>query len=805
MPSPTTIHIPELLAPAGNPTALIAAVNNGADAVYVGLGSLNARRNAENFDLESLAQATAFAHLRGARVYLTANIVVLAGEMSAAVELVDAAWVAGVDAVIVQDLGLLGQLHRLLPHVRLHASTQIDAHNIESARALAEMGCSRVTLARELTVGEIETIAATSGVEVETFVHGSLCYCYSGQCLMSSVIGGRSANRGLCAQPCRMAYSLVDAEGNGAETPGSYLLSPRDLAGIGQLPALVSAGVSALKIEGRMKAPEYVAVVVGVYRAALDRYAADPDGFEVRAGEMELLEEVFSRGFSEAYLAGIRDERMMGLHRPNNRGVLVGRVARTHSGTAEIVLDKALDAGDTVEFWTRKGRFAQTAGTMRTQDRDVASAPSGACVTIKVKDALSTGDRVFRVANASMLSAARRTFEGRGAEEHRASAVDFGVSMRLGAPLTLTATCEGATVTVTGAIVEPARTRAVTTAEVADHVGRLGGSGYQVAAVEIDLESGASVGFSTLHALRRQALEELTVLRLEPWAGRVARHPEVLTPASRPRRVAAPPQLVVSVPDVAYAAPCLLAGANRVLLRQDGSKTGLPADKVVPFFGRIMHQPALDAVTSSLTSDSELVAGNLGLLAAAHAAGASVEADWPLNVVNPWSALACSELGASAVWASHELSRDQLRALTADSPLPVGAVVYGRVEIMIAEHCVLQAMGECDGRCGVCSRREGSWSLRDQKNFEFPVRTDLAGRTHIYNAATLDLIRALPDVLSTGVAALRLDFTLESIAEAQYVVEAYHDALSEALAGGASRIDAVATHPTSGHFFRGVR
>ena len=242
---------PELLAPAGSRDALRAAVNNGADAVYLGLSELNARRGAENFTLETLADACRFAHLHGAKVYLAANILVLAQEMAGALDLVDGAWAAGVDAVIVQDLGLMRTLREHLPHVRVHASTQAGTHNMPTIGELAELGVSRITLARETSLDEIETLVLAGhshGIEVESFVHGALCFSYSGQCLMSSVIGGRSGNRGLCAQPCRQSYDLLAEDGTKLDTPGNYLLSPRDLKGLEVLPALLHAGVSALNI-----------------------------------------------------------------------------------------------------------------------------------------------------------------------------------------------------------------------------------------------------------------------------------------------------------------------------------------------------------------------------------------------------------------------------------------------------------------------------------------------------------------------------------------------------------------------------
>ena len=285
-PRPTA---PELLAPAGGLDALRAAISNGADAVYLGVETLNARRSAENFTLEGLGETCRYAHVRGVRVYLTANVIVLPSEIATALELVDRAWEAGVDAVIVQDLGLLWCIRRTLPHVRVHSSTQINAHNTATLDALALLGVSRVTLAREVSVEEIAGFVSATKVEIESFVHGALCMCYSGQCLMSSLIGRRSANRGLCAQPCRLPYELLDGAGSPLATPGAHLLSPKDLAGIAILPQLVAAGVSALKIEGRMKSAEYVALVTGVYRAALDRAVADAEAYSVRDGERAVL------------------------------------------------------------------------------------------------------------------------------------------------------------------------------------------------------------------------------------------------------------------------------------------------------------------------------------------------------------------------------------------------------------------------------------------------------------------------------------------------------------------------------------
>lgn len=791
----------ELLAPAGGPDALLAAVNNGADAVYLGLGALNARRSATNFDLASLAEGARFAHLQGARVYLTANVVVLPDELAAALQLVDEAWAAGVDAVIVQDLGLLRAIRLALPHVRIHASTQIDAMNPDTVTALAEAGVSRVTLARELSLGAIAACAAT-GVEIETFVHGAICYAYSGQCLMSSMIGRRSANRGLCAQPCRLTYDLIDQQGTAVATPGRHLLSPKDMAGIAHLPQLVAAGVRSLKIEGRMKAPEYVAIVTSVYRAALDRALSRPDDYQVLPTEWERLEEAFNRGFTAGYLTGERGAALMSYTRPNNRGVRVGRIGRAGSGEATIALERALDPADTLEVWTGSGRFAQTAGPLSVAGVPVTHAPAGSEAAFRPEQRVSAGDRVFRVANDALLQAARRTFSGPSLAERGAIDVDFEVRARLDQPLRVVARAAGHVVKAEGALVTPARTKAITAEEIVEHVGRLGGSGYRAKDWSIDLDANAGLGYSALHALRREALEMLDAARLEPWEGRVLAHPTVpQLPAPQPRHTGRP-ELVVTAWSAEVAAAAARAGADRVLLRSFGARPSVDAemDRLLP---RVVW-PAESLAYDGLLGNDRVTVGNLGLLHRGAARGTAVHADWPLNTLNAQTAAQLRDMGAAFVWASPELSGRQLAGLAAASPVPVGCVIWGRLELMVAEQCVLQAAGECSRRCASCARRTGWWRLRDQKGYEFPVTTDPSGRSHVMNSVTLDLVRALDEIVATGVAAVRVDFSNETPARAAEVIRGVRGALTAVVSGAGAPERPLVEPSTSGHFYRGL-
>lgn len=798
-------HRPELLAPAGGPESLRAAVNNGADAVYLGVDRLNARRGAENFTLDTLAEATRYAHLRGAKVYLTANVVVRPSEMADALDLVDEAWACGVDAVIVQDLGLAGVVARELPEVRLHASTQINAHNVPTVAELARLGFSRVTLAREVSVPEIAGIVSASPIEVETFVHGALCFCYSGQCLLSSAVGGRSANRGLCAQPCRLPYELLDEKGTVLQTPGRYLLSPKDLAGITVLPRLLETGVSALKIEGRMKSPEYVAVVTGIYRAALDRALADPESFEVSEAEADALAEAFSRGFTTGYLDGIRDDRLMGFDRPNNRGIPVGRVVTAGGARATVAFDKTVEVGDTLEFWTRRGRFGQRIAGLEVDGTERPVAVAGSRAAMRVDKPVSQGDRVFRVASAALSNAARRTFVA----EDAGRLVPARISVRAlaGEPLEVAIEAAGHTGTATGPALEAARTKPLTAADITEHVGRLGGTPFAAESWDIELGPGVGAGFSLLHRVRREAVEALERAMLADFASRSRTGSAPPPPTGRRRRDRGEmPDLVVWTTRLATAKACLAAGAHRAIVPAWAlsERDELPAAVSVEL-PRVVKDAEVACALDDVAGARTAVVGNVGLLRPVARTGSEVWAHWGLNAVNAYTVSELQGIGAAGVWLSPEVSGREAGTIADEAALPVGIAVLGRQEVMVTEHCVISTSGPCSGACGTCKRRERWYALRDRKGYGFPVISDTAGRSHIFNAVPLDLTRALPEIVDAGIAAVRLDFTVEHLQVAQSLTRQMREALEAAVGGRPAATDSLLDPSTAGHFFRGVR
>jgi len=426
----------ELLAPAGNLESLKAAIENGADAVYLGGKMFNAREYAGNFDNEQLKEAVHYAHVRGVNVYFTMNILISDDEMKQAVECAENAWLAGVDGIIVQDIGFASVIRNYLPDLSLHASTQMTIYNLEGVEKLEKLGFKRVVLARELPFEEIKYIAENTGIELEVFVHGALCICYSGQCLMSSMIGGRSGNRGKCAQPCRLPYELVESgKINNSEkvvkSCGRYILSPKDLCLVSELDRLAYSGVNSIKIEGRMKNAEYVATVVRIYRKYLDKalididsirekdeaFSADnKDTFSVDNKDMKELAQIFNRGgFTSGYFKGKQGRDMMSYEKPKNWGLYLGKVQNYDSKRNAVTLriEEDIGIGDGIEVWNGENESPSTiVSEILMNGNRVQRSLKGNTVTISsVKGKIKKGDRVYKTSDSELGKAARKTFE----------------------------------------------------------------------------------------------------------------------------------------------------------------------------------------------------------------------------------------------------------------------------------------------------------------------------------------------------------------------------------------------------------
>ena len=873
---------PELLAPAGNMECLHAAVCAGADAVYLGLDEFNARRNADNFTLETLKDACNYAHLRGVRIYVTMNIEILPSELQHAIDYVRQAYEAGADAFIVQDAGLATELHRALPQAEVHISTQMNIHNAAGIEAAACLGARRVTLARELSIGEIaelSELAAQLGMEIECFAHGALCICYSGQCLMSSMIGGRSANRGLCAQACRLPYELHRQDRTEAlPAEGEHLLSPRDLCSIDLLGQLTRAGVASLKIEGRMKSADYVHEVVSVYREALDAMGSDflgaeagddcedaPDSSRSQIWRARLAE-AFSRGFTTAYLEGNRGNDMMSYGRPNNRGVFAGRVTSVENDIAEVAPEIELHEGDVLEFWTNRGHFAATvpASALKSKGGKNVSHSKGdkqsvkqrarnnganrnsqnGTVRIPVEQRIGKGDRVFRVRNAATAFTAFDTdpFLPRvNVLGHVTLLIGQQAHIRF-------ATAEGVVGEAWGDVVEPAHTKALSEEDVRAHVDRLGQTPFVLQELDVVLSDGAGMGFSQLHHLRADALDALSDALLEPWNARTTHDASdsslyVLDGSNATARSArshnAPDaqssstasggshacavMAWVTNPSCARAArrggadslyvPLLNFRRGQAQLcgaRQDeAEQAGYPKQSVMAI-PTIDHDPITGTRESALAFDpwdyvregKTVFADSLAGAIRALDLGARVEIGPHVPLTNSAALRFIAQLGVARVWLSPELTLGQISQLAEDSPVPLGLFVSGAQELMICEHCLLMSQGPCNESCETCPRRSVEHKLVDRKGFEFPVLTDMLGRSHLYNGIELDAIPTIPDFVDMGISAVMVDATLMDKKTTELAVKRAVRAVDAAVNDHRALDKRPGT--TTGHLFRGV-
>ena len=672
----------ELLAPAGSMEALRAAVCNGADAVYLGADTFNARINARNFSAADLQEAVVYCHVRGVKVHLTLNTLVLDREMPRAAELIRLAASCGVDAFIVQDLGMVSLCRQLAPDVPIHASTQMSIHSLEGVMEAAALGCSRVVLARELPAEEIAHICKKSPVEIEVFVHGALCMCYSGQCYLSSVIGRRSGNRGQCAQPCRLPY------GYGRFESTRYPLSLKDNCLVGELDELRRMGVASIKIEGRMKRPEYVAIVTRAYRTVLN-------GGKLMPSDLQELETAFSRqGFTDGYFRGQTGSDMFG---------------------------------------------------RRQEGEDTAD----------------------------LFASARATYEQ---GEPQRIGVRFYAMIRRGEPAQLAVEDpDGNLCRTRGPVPEQAVYRSLTPQDLEQQLKKTGGTPYLCTAVRSSLDPDLMLPASAINAMRRDVIAELTAKR-----GRAA--PARLNAYDEPPRydgIAGEPQLTIAVRTAGQITSRMLSMKPTVLyvplselaehpdLRQRVSvETQLAA--ILP---RVIWSGELAPVARQLRTVYEMgvrqvLAGNLGQLHIARAAGFAVRGDFGLNIVNSRAMRYLREQGLDSQLLSFELTLPQIRDIS--KAVPAELLIYGRLPLMLMENCVMK------NRTGICACQTGTVRLVDRVGEEFPIVKDPGTcRNVLLNGKKLYLLDKKDALRGMGLWALRLQFTTENPGEIDKVLMDY--------------------------------
>ncbi len=815
----------ELLAPAGSWEALEAAVNAGADAVYMGGKAFGARQYASNFDREEMAKAVYFAHMHRVRLYITVNTLVDDSEMKDLAEYLLFLNNVGVDGIIVQDMGVIRLAKALVPELPLHASTQMTVTNSSGVEFAAEAGMERTVLARELSLEEIKAACATQRTEIETFIHGALCVCYSGQCLMSSLIGGRSGNRGRCAQPCRLPYKLMNAQGEdllAGKDAGQYLLSPKDMNTLSILPQLIETGVVSYKIEGRMKRSEYVAVVVDAYRRAMDSYLAG--NYQVPEEDFANIEQIFNRDFTTAYLLDRPGRNMMSDRRPNNRGVLMGRVTKLDKANnkATIKLDKELHLGDGLEFWVSVGgRVGTTVTEMLLKGQRVESAQPGQQVTIDVPNGVRFNDRVFRTLDDKLMHYAQQFF---GPDAKKRIPVKAQVVARLGQPMSVLLTDDEGNQGYgeTDFIVEEARKRALDDAVVRKQIDRLGTTEYCLEDLEFVHDENVMVPMSEMNEARRMAAEALDAARIEAFAP--ARRPRYKTQVELvPREKGSRSRhslVTVHCDSLDKLQAALNAGADRIIFGGDSftTKVIIKADyqlavqkvrhmgKQIAFAtprivkeAQLQYFDQLFAFWQELEPDFVYISNNSLWPLAKKYSQLALWADFSLNIYNVQSMEFWQEHGAQGVVLSPELTMGQVEHLAAVAPIPVECMVQGRLEMMVSEYCVGGSfLGQLDKGACQFNCREPLY-LGDRKEAQFPVVTDQFCKMHILNAHDLSLLTNVKHMEGIGVNSLHIDARNYSVEETGKITSLYKQVLR-----GEIVVEENLPNTTRGHYFRGV-
>lgn len=828
----------ELLAPAGSSDALRAAVENGADAVYLGGKLFNARQLADNFDGEELKKALRYAHVRGVKIYLTMNTLVSDAEMAEALGFAADAWFSGVDGIIVQDIGFAAALLRAVPDIRLHASTQMTIYNAEGVKRLAAMGFKRVVLARELSLEEIGNIHADGAAQTEVFVHGALCVSYSGQCLMSSVIGGRSGNRGKCAQPCRLPYSLVRQ--GGKETQASYLMSPKDLCLLSGLGALAAAGVKSLKIEGRMKSPEYVATVVRIYRKYLDilQESGEQDG-DADAGvdgkDLRDLRQVFNRGgFTKGYINGKTGKDMMCWEKPKNWGIYLGKVlaADRNRGTVRLRLDEGLSIGDGIEAWNGEDKSPGTVVTLIVKEgSNVRSAAKGEVVTVgSIQGSIPPGCSIYKTSDRELNAAAAETYGGKPLKrvELKGRAV-----LKAGSPLMLTVRdSDGNRVEAAGGILpEAAVNKPMTADRLGVQLGKTGATPFKLEDVELELEEGLALPVGEINEVRRKALEELEKIRAEVPVRAMDRNTAAaaikeqlsMRPVLGQSRTRGSPGISVYF----YKMPGrpFFTGADRLYLPFEGClepgfgrlgeafrETGAEVFLWLPPVTRGNYDSLIRkrVAVEGFPGVDGVLAGNPGTVEMlAKVEGLRLAGDLAMNIFNRLSLKEAAGMGLESVMLSAELTLGQASAMAGDSPVTVEAAVYGRLPLMTSEYCPVGCVagGFASGRKCAASCRTDDFRLKDRLGMEFPVLCDrIDCRSTILNSNVLFIPDSLKKLRDAGIGLLRLYISDEEPDFVRRLVELHRKAPSGEDCGDFRGLgeEIKARGFTKGHYYRGV-
>lgn len=758
----------ELLAPAGSMESLVAAINNGADAIYLGGSKFSARAYASNFDNETMMKAVDYAHSYGVKVYVTMNTLLKENELREALKYSGYLYEIGVDALIIQDTGLINLIQKVYPDFELHASTQMTVHNGEGALYFTEKGLKRIVLSRELSLDEIKYISKDLGIETEIFVHGALCVCYSGQCLMSSMIGGRSGNRGRCAQSCRMQYTLKGE--NSGERKG-YLLSPKDTCLINDVDSIIDSGTSSLKVEGRMKKPEYVAGVTRNYRKAIDKIEKNTK-FDLNKGRNELTQLFNRQGFAKAYLYKNTGKDMMSFNYAKNTGVFIGKV----QDNGEIILESHVALGDGIRF----DDDGFTLSKIILKGKEVKEAHKGERVKLFPCGGYKKGFRLFKMSDKKLFDELHDYIKPYKRKLLLTGEVEFKVN----APIILKTVFNGKEYKVYGDVIEEASNKPLSRERVEESLKKSGEVPYKFENIIFNVFDEGFIRIASLNNLRRELFENILKDSTRSYRRKRNMEEEYLIPAKYDKKIG-------------YIYSCITKDQLKALIEDDNVenialnifysriKGSLNKGDVKELKERYSNKNVylrlpeiikqeFDLITKIIDELAPFIKGiitsNAGIIRK-YKDSMFILGDYKLNIFNSEGAQLYSK-DIDIPFLSLELNRKEIKEVMKNITCQVGVNIYGKAELMVSEYCPVgstfgnkSSKKECSMPC-----MKDEFTLIDRMNEKFRVLCDNNCRSHILNSLPINLIEESEEMKNFNIENFRVDFLDETYEEVKDVL-----------------------------------
>jgi len=739
----------ELLSPVGDFECLKAAVQNGANAVYLGSSDFNARYSAKNFSIEELEQAIDYAHLRNVKVFLTLNTLIKNEEFNNALELANKAYALGIDGIIVQDLGLANFLIKNIPSLPIHASTQMTCHNLSGAKVLEKTGFKRIVLSRELSLSEIEHIKSNTSCEIEVFTHGALCISYSGQCLYSSLIGGRSGNRGKCAQGCRLPYTLIE---NDYEIDKGYLLSPRDLCSLEILPELINTGITSLKIEGRMKTPEYVATVTRVYRKYIDKiYNNEP--YVIEEQDKKDLLQVFNRGgFSTGHLSNEPNKELIFKDKPNNMGIYIGNVYNynANKGHIKLTLQEEISIGDTISFEREDSKYTISELMEVESDKNLTFAKPGEKVTIgRMKGNIKPGDKIYKLSSKELLNRVKENLS----QENIKYPINTILDVHLDEPIKLKIFDDNKNKieVISEDKPEIAINAPITKERLEKQLNKLTDTPFYFNNIKINLDNNLFVPhISTINELRRNAINEYTKLLTDKFKRNKVDNLSFKynNNQNNEEKIEHKICLLLNIlnTDLDYLTlenidklyiPLkyfhLKEYTNVLELLSNNFNTYIYLPTILKPNFKNLFKDTIEKTLNKYTIKG-FVISNIGYLNMLEEYKKDYEfiGNYNLNVFNNET---INNLQLNTITISPELNKEEINSIANNSNIPTEFIVYGNLPLMTSGYCLLGKANRCYPECGQKCSLQNKYYLKDRMNFLFRILPDnIQTVTTIYNS-----------------------------------------------------------------------